>query len=237
MKRTYTASQFKYAKNWGAARKRRRISAARPVVRPVPGYTRTVGAYNRSMPRGVEKKYFNTTISNTGNMNAGAVLDSLLLIPQGTTDKKRIGNKIMVKNVNLKGAFSLDDQNTGIPYSGIIRVIVFIDKQCNGVAAGVADILEATEIYAWRNMDQVDRFTILKDKIYRVPCAPCNDLHTGPNLIPWKMGFKLNLPVHYSSTTGAITEIKSNNIGLLYVTDGSFLNVSAGSARVKFTDL
>jgi len=218
-----------------AAKRRRKVPSTRAMV--VPGYTRTVGSYARSLPNSVEKKYFNTTISNTGNMNAGVVLDSMLLIPQGTTDKKRIGNKINVTNINMKGAFSLDDQTTGIPYSGLIRVILFIDKQANGVTAAVLDILEAAEIYSWRNMDQVDRFQILRDKVYTVPCNVANALHTGPNLKPWKMSWKGNIPIHYASTTGAMTEIKSNNVGLLYVTDGAFVNVSAGSARVKFTDL
>lgn len=48
-----------------------------------PGFTRTVGAYARSLPGAIEKKYFDTNASNTADLSSGSVLNSLNLIPQG----------------------------------------------------------------------------------------------------------------------------------------------------------
>lgn len=203
----------------------------------MPGYTRTVGAYARSVPGAVEKKYFDSNIANSGDLSAGVVFNSCCLVPQGTTDVTRVGNKIMIKNINLKGTLTLDDQGTGSIPNGIIRIIVFIDKQANGATAAVTDILKTATFASFRNMDQVDRFTILKDKVYTIRCQSSNALHTGASAIYFAMSKKCNIPIHYSSTTGAITEIKSNNVGLLYIADGTQVNVASGASRVKFTDL
>lgn len=204
----------------------------------VPGYTRTVGAYRRAAPWSVEKKFFETSIVNTADVSGGVVLNSLCLIPQGTTDQTRIGNKITIKNINLRGYASNDDVAGAAYGGGHIRIILYIDKQANGATAGVTDILKTTNgIASFRNMDQVDRFVILKDKVVKVPILSTNALHTGTDNKIWKMNIKCNIVVHYSSTVGAITELRSNNIGLLYIADKATINAAEiGLARVKFTD-
>lgn len=202
----------------------------------VAGYTRNAGAYARSIPiRSTEKKYFDTSLADTSDHSAGIVLPSLCLLPQGTTDQKRIGNKVTIRNINLHLSGSLDDQGTGVFSDGCYRVIVFIDKQCNGAAAAVTDILNTANISSFRNMDQVDRFTILKDKMYVLPCRSTNVLHTISPLIRVNWSKKCNIPVHFSSTTGAITEIRSNNIGILFISNTVNEN-TGGIARIKFTD-
>lgn len=207
--------------------------------RVVPGYTRTVGAYGRANPRGplLEKKFLDTSIVNGSDCSAGTVLNTLNAVPQGTTDQTRIGNKITIKNINLHGFASMDDMTTGVFQDGILRVILYIDKQANGATAAVTDILKTAALASFRNMDQVDRFTILKDKTFLVPVRCTNALHTNQGYRPWKMNLKCNIPVHFSSTTGAITEIRSNNIGLLYITDSAVTNPAfVGTARIKFLD-
>lgn len=199
-----------------------------------------VKPYQRSVPNlSIEKKYFDSTISNITDISAGVIVNSLNLIPQGTTDITRIGNKVTVRNVNIT-AFAYNDDQAGGSYAGsFLRTILFVDKQANGATAAVTDILKTANIASFRNMDQVDRFIILKDKVTPIPVNSANALHTDVSSTMWKLSNKCNIPVHFSSTTGAITELKSNNIGLLMIADTATCNASTsiGTARVKFTDL
>lgn len=213
-----------------------------PSVSVTPGYTRTVGRYRRSLPNSLEKKYFDVFANNTAISTTGFILDSLNKVPQGTTDVTRIGNKINITNINFRIAFSLDDAGTGTLVNGHCRTIIYIDKQANGAAAAADDILITTgtpgqtALWKYRNMDQTDRFVILKDKIYSCDVISANVLHTAQGSSRWfKFSKKCDIPIHFSSTTGAITEIRSNNIGMLFVSDISTMNYTL-QTRVKFID-
>ena len=201
---------------------------ARPTFKP---------QYQR-IPNSFEKKFKATNVSNTADVSAGTVFSSLNLVAQGTGENNRIGNKMTVRNVNIYGLANMDDQGTGAFGSGNLRVILFIDKQCNGASAAVLDILETATLTSFRNMDQLDRFTILKDKVFPVPCRAANALHTDTGNRYWKMSKKCNVDIQYSSTTGVITEVKSNNIGLLYISDNAAVNAgNPANVRIKYTDL
>lgn len=142
-----------------------------------------------------------------------------------------------MKNINFKFAISKDDAGTGVYNNGNVRVILFMDKQCNGATAAVTDILKTASMVSFRNMDQVDRFVILKDKVYSTSNLTTNSLHTSAGAVYYSISKKCNEPVHFSSTTGAITEIRSNNFGLLYISDDATTNVALGNVRVKFIDI
>lgn len=212
------------------------FKAAPRATMVVPGYTRTVGAFARSRPGAIEKKYFETAIVSTTDMSAGIIVPSLNLVPQGTTDKTRIGNKINVVNLNMNFHFSQDDQTTLFFGNGPLRMIVYHDKQANGAAAVVTDILTTASILSFRNMDQVERFTILSDKLLNSPEVTANVAHTSNSVMYKRWAKKMNIPIHFSSTTGAITELKSSNIGVLLIAAVSTTNWTA-NCRIKYLDI
>jgi len=206
-----------------------------PKALVVPGYTRTAGRFARAN-NNLEKKYLDSGLGSSGISTTGTFVSTVIPVVQGTTDQTRIGNKITVKNFSIRCAMSMDDQTTGVIVDGHIRVIVYIDKQANGATAATTDILTTAALSSYRNMDTVDRFVILKDKWMQYKVTATNALHTGQGSGQWwKWSKKLNLPVHYAGTTGAITEIKSNNIGVLFISDLSTLNMSM-NCRTKFLD-
>jgi len=208
-----------------------------PIPRNLQGQVRTVGAYKRSLPGSAEKKYLDTTITNSADVTSGTVLSSLNLVPQGTTDVTRIGNKITATNINIHGIATLDSSLTA-PTAANFRVIVFIDYQANGATAAVTDILKTASIVSFRNMDQVDRFKILEDFVIRLTPGVIGSIASDNCNMRWAVNKKVNIPIHFSSTTGAITELKSNNIGLLFIADSALVNVTTlGIARVKYIDL
>lgn len=245
MKRTRAQAGLPYGHPIRIERRRQiailRRNNAQMRNRVVPGYTQTRGRYARANSTS-QKKYFDT--QDTNNVaTTGNVFASLNLIPAGTTDLTRVGGKCNISNLDVKFAFSLDQQASAVGgiLSGNVRFIMFIDTQANGATAAVADILTSASIYSFRNMDTVDRFRILCDKMYNV--TPQSAIWNGTTLYngvgatkyfkkSWK---KMNLPIHFSSTTGAITEIKSNNIGFLMISDNGGINYTL-NARVKFYD-
>ena len=86
-------------------------------------------------------------------------------------------------------------------------------------------------------MDNVDRFVILKDKTYTLnPPTQNAALGSCQTLREIKMNKKCNIPLEFSSTTGAITEIRSNNILCLFINAADNLTNFAFTVRVKYSD-
>lgn len=203
--------------------------------RGTAGYQRTVGAYRRSVPGGAELKYKDTTSLFTTDASTGQIAGTLNGIAQGTTDVTRIGNKITVTSIHLRLLVAVDDW-LGAYFNGVnCRIIVYVDRQCNGLAAAVTDILKTASILSWRNLDQADRFQILKDKIYTGTPGASNDAHSGACAKIYKWNKLIRVPIHFSGTTGATTEIRSNNIGILCISDTAAANCTIFS-RIRYLD-
>lgn len=254
--RTYRSSGRK-----GYKSKRGRASNAIAVVRapprtvPVaPGYTRTGGGFQFSAPGFSGKKYLDTTVG-AATATAGAILNSgtFLVVPRGVSKNERIGNDIVVTNVNVHGRLYMStayDENliaAGPPdavlFSDSVRMIWYIDHQCNGATCAVTDILETANIDSFRNMNNLNRFKILSDKRVDLNSGAGGAYSDGTNItfmrgsVDRKVGhaFKLQLPIYYSNTTGAISEIRSNNIGCLIISERAS-SLYDLTVRVKYVD-
>lgn len=224
-------------------------------LRVVPGYTRTGGAYARSVRRLPgqipQKKYMDWAPSlvtiPTANLTVlgtnTAANQGVNLVPQGTTDITRVGNKINICNIDLHYALSMaDDTVAGAIENANVRLMFILDKQANGSVPTGSDILNnGTSIADFRNMDTVDRFQILWDKNFTLqPTAAIYDgtnMHTSTGAFGWrkKRWAKLSVPIHFSNTTGAIAEVKSNNFILMGITDLANAKISF-KFRIKYYD-
>lgn len=245
---------------------KREKSGRKKKVHVVPGYTRVGGPYARSLPCGPEKKFLDTRINlavlgalGTATDATAAFTPGFLAIARGTGDTERVGNLICVKNFNFRGHLFYELVNAN--QSARVRVIFFWDLQANGAVPTIADLLEGPvadasnnvrkEIDGFRNLDNVARFKIIKDKTYTYNAT---SLVTGPYStaisLPVKVSWKGDMPVHYSSNTGAITEMRSENLSFVVFSDTgdagalvgpNFNPVSGwnlnGVGRVKYTDL
>lgn len=203
------------------------------------GYDRVGGFYGRYNKRGdTESKFFDTNVSfnfdATGEVPATG---QLTLIPQGVTESQRIGRKCTITSMQFKGHFSFAPA-AAAQASGIAYFYVILDTQCNGAAAAITDCFTSTNLsIALRNLANNQRFRILK-KIVMSFTSPAG-VTTAYNSIAKPVSFykKCNIPIEYSSTTGALTEIKSNNIFLIagsaQFTDD--LITAFGNFRLRFT--
>jgi len=206
------------------------------------GFVRTTGAYRRYQGSGgTEKKYKDTDLNLVAVAQTGTNMsNTLLVIPNGTGESERIGRKINVRAIYFKGVVVLLNQ-ASMTCANRIRIIVYLDRQCNGAAVTSTDLLQTAAIDSFYNLDNVDRFRMLHDKTFTLtsPSAvipSAGTIQTGTAMKNWKWSAMVNLPIEYSGTTGALTEIKSNNIGVFAIADANNFIELKYFCRVRYTD-
>lgn len=233
---------------WKGSKIRSRRSRAfymRPggVYRPTrSGRFRTGGYYGRysyGLGASPEMKFKDDT-ANFGTVDAtGEIVDSICEVAQGTTESTRVGRKITIKKIALRWLALLPSTSDPTQTSETIRIIIYKDKQCNGATATVTDILEGANWRSFNNLANKGRFTVMMDKRITLNCASgaydgTND-QFGECRRVGECYLDCNIPIEFDAGTGAITEIKSNNVGLLAIAADGIGTLSV-FWRIRFFD-
>jgi len=115
---------------------------------------------------------------------------------------------------------------------------IILDTQCNGAAAAAADVYVGSPIVTHINLANSSRFRIIKswDHVWN-PMAGVTTayINTTKYINFYK---KCNIPLQFSAATGAITEIRTNNLFLLAGASAAAIDdlVSInGNCRLRFT--
>lgn len=223
--------------------KRPRSAVRAAIAAVVPGYTRSGGSYGRygrlAALRGLmpEKKFFDTALSftfdSTGEVPATG---QLALIPQGDTESTRDGRKATIESIQIRGqaAFLPGASATA---AANVHLYVVLDTQTNGAAAAATDVFTSTNFSeAMLNLNNSGRFRILKH--INITLHPQAGVSAAFNTCVRQVEFykKCKIDMDWSSTTGAITEIRSNNIFLLAGSSASTDDLVnfAGNCRLRF---
>lgn len=192
-----------------------------------------------------EMKNFDTIQDNLPIDTTAENVTSLNLIPQGVTDNTRVGRKCTIRRITMKGYLSWDSTTMGAGTFAFaqVRLVLVLDKQANGGNPAWTDVYQAATVNSPRNLSNVNRFTVLKDW-HLTPTFPCvpNTAGTGVVIVcpmaKIKFNKKVNIPLEFSSTTGAITEIRSNNLTLMAMSlIGDDTHTLSAHWRVSFTDI
>lgn len=218
------------------------VAARRAVV---PGLTRTGGSYgrygNRARSMGFlpEKKYFDTALSftfdSTGEVPATG---QLTLIPQGDTESTRDGRKATIESIQIRAQLIFTPgAAASAAAADETHLYVVLDTQANGAAAAATDVFTGTNFAtAMLNLNNSGRFRILKHFVHSWNVQA--GVTTAYANLSKQIEFykKCNIDVDWSSTTGAITEIRSNNIFLMAGSGlGTDDTISCnGTARLRF---
>ncbi len=201
------------------------------------GFDRTAGAFRFSNSR--ELKFKDTDQTDAIVSASGAILSDTLIIAQGTTDSTRIGRQITLKSIGFKWSIKLPSSTTLTSTADTVRVMLILDKQCNGAAFAVTDILKTADLLSFNELNNKHRFRTLMDREYTLTASGIGGGETtndsGEDIIYDSFFKKVNLPIEYSSSTGAITEKRSNNIMCLVIsTDG--ICAFDGKIRYRYAD-
>ncbi len=205
------------------------------------GFYRKSGFYGRFQGRNAELKFHDLDIDDATVASGGTIVeDSCNTISQGVGESNRVGRKCTIKSINWRYLVNIPTQaGADGSNSDIVRVVLYLDKQANGAAAGVTDIFESDDFQSFRNLSNTSRFQILMDRTHDINVqalagdGAAND--SGDKFISGTFFKKCNIPIEYSSTTGAITEVRSNNIGVMvFGTQG--LAGLGSKMRLRFSD-
>lgn len=202
---------------------------------PVRKRRRTYKPYTTE--QAVETKFFDTTLSAVIDLTGEAIQPSLNLIPQSVTQSGRIGRKCTIVNIDYQGNVYWATMSAANYLGAMVKIAIVLDKQCNGAAPVWNDVYVNSDTYAFRNMSNIERFKVLKT-FYVQPCYGVNSFDAAtisapPTMIEYHK--KVSIPLEFSSTTGAITEIRSNNICVLAMSkSGDDVHTLESTARVKF---
>lgn len=194
-----------------------------------------------------ELKFFDThivvvTIPTSG----GIVFTSLNRIPQGITESTRIGRKCTIMKLNLRFSLTYTPGTTSSLRGQVARIIVYQDRQTNGADAVVLDFLETSKTESFRNLANTRRFHTIHDESYtfnRLTLATKFDANAwvSAQVNQWiEVNKSVNIPLEFDGATGAITELCTNNIGMIGVLHDSFDEGETnfhGTIRVRYTDM
>lgn len=208
----------------------------------VPGFTRKVGNYGRygasaarlGMPP--EKKFFDTALSFTFDLTGEVpATGQLSLIQQGDTESTRDGRIAIIKSVQIRGTVTYVPGAAANATTAAYMYLV-LDTQTNGAAASITDVFTSNVMDSnFINLNNSGRFRILKKWCWTfnagagVTAAYCSMLKTV------EFYKRCNIKMDWSSTTGALTELRSNNLFLMagsVATDD--LVTFNGNCRLRF---
>ncbi len=225
------------AQTYSPAPKRARFTAARKPW--VAGKSRTSGFYGRYSGRSGELKFHDVDLDDAVIAQGIQVTASINLIAQGVTESTRVGRKCALRSINWH--YNLTLPNVGnIGAGDVVRVVLFKDKQCNGATATNTGIWESDDFQSFRNLANSGRFEILMDRTHvlnRTSAGGNGTANDAPTQ-EWSFSFykACNIPLEFDSTTGAITEIRSNNLGVALMSKTGTESGFGSKFRLRFSD-
>lgn len=210
------------------------------------------GAFNT---RGEEMKYLDTVKANAdlpGGMPA-IWQTSINLIQEGVAENNRIGRKVVLKKVSLRGKIKLQPSTVTTDSADIVRILLILDKQCNGGTPANTEVFKgsgvaALDFYAFNNLDNVSRFVVLMDKWITLNAMSTvgGNSDTAEVFRMFKFNKKgLNIPLDFAPPAGspavtALAQVKSNNLMIFAsARDGGGVDAPVRMehfARIRFTD-
>lgn len=205
------------------------------------------GRYNRPQRRG-ELKFFDLLATNAAVDSTWEVMeDSIHHIAQGTGESERVGRRIILTKILLRYTFSLksiQNQGPGATSGGdTVRIVVYWDKQANGATATGAQLfVDTDELNTYRNMANNRRFKILMDRFVSLNPQSISEntdnLFSAQRNIAHGQWFKsCRIPIEFSSTTGAMAEIASNNIGIMAIAEQNQRSELKYYFRCRYKDM
>lgn len=211
------------------ARKKMRTSYGRKQQGLVPTYR---GFAPMSFGAG-EWKYLDTTTAVAVNTTGSITL--LNGMARGTTALTRIGQKINIKSIEIR-TVNFATLSTGI--NQVHRMFIVQDKQCNGAAPTISQILASTGTFAPRNLENRKRFRIMWDKFFVV--GPTANENANVVQVGYKKFRGRGLTVDYNTgNAGTVADISTNSLHFVV-----FGNIAAGTTagecsfyiRIRYTD-
>lgn len=174
----------------------------------------------------------------------------------GNAIQNRLGRRIRMVSLRIMGAI-FQVQNGAAPGDDFVHIYVVYDKQVNGTAYALADLLQscdrsgttATNTFASVNMSNSKRFKILRHTFMKIECPAgvsanqpaqeSTDFHKVQT-VDWYIPLK-GLDTQYNTgTAGTIADIQTGALFVMVLGANSAANTQYSlqyNARLRFQDL
>jgi len=154
-------------------------------------------------------------------------------IQQGATVYQRIGVKVLMRSIRLRGTL----QASAITALCHVRLAVIYDRQPNGAAPAIGDIYVdcngagGTSLSSSINITNKNRFTVLRDQL--IPMDPAQELTKE---VDWFIPCRLQS--EYKASGATIGDISTGSLILVAgaINAAGFTNFSNFRCRIRYED-
>lgn len=154
-------------------------------------------------------------------------------ISRGDDINEREGRKVIVTQIQMR-ATAQATAATGTPHT--CRFLIVTDRQCNGTALTIANVLDSVSTASHYNLANRERFKILADNVFTIGASAD---YWGRKAVVLKIP-GLSIPVTFGSgNAGTVADIMTNSIYIL----GMGSNAVGGTAgelylkvRIRYYD-
>lgn len=179
----------------------------------------------------IDTEYFGLIPTTLANVNTD--FGPINLIQQGDGESQRIGRKVQITSIHVKGYIENSFDQAG---AGSIRTAIVLDKVNDGQTSNALDVYQQTadpglESCAFRNLDRTDRFRVLKDEMHTFShhnsywAVSTAQFQCALERLPININIdKLNITTMYTLDTPSINAIVSNLISFWCWTDSVSAN-------------
>lgn len=183
----------------------------------------------------VDETHFDGVVTTTG------VIHSVVTIPQAATGVGHLGRQSNVVSLSLRGTLWLNASSAATAPTVSVRMIVFVDRQTNGVLATPAQLLSTVWVQSFLNLDNSERFHVLYDRVVALghDCGAYNGTtHVwGENSWPINLDFKdLCIPITFDAATGDVGDQTENSVVVLFISNIASLASVQYRTRVRYFD-
>ena len=199
--------------------------------------SRKKARYTKPMMPSPELKFLDTSSVSALVATAGVIhAPSLNLIAQGTGESERVGRKVTVRAIHGKIHFKMP-ASAATSNGAALRLMLVKDKQANGAAPAVTDVLQAASWLSFNNLDNGGRFQTLWEHVESLnPESGSGGTSRGVNNQFREFHITgVSIPIEYSGGVGVIGEVRSNNLFLLAISDAAQGDVVT-QCRLRYTD-
>lgn len=191
-----------------------------------------------------ELKNLDTLLNGTA-INSTATFTLLNGMVLGDTSITREGDEIHCTSIQFRNIYNMVATNLNADIN--VRHIVFWDRQANGAAPAITQLLDTSvitlAILAPYNRDFQERFKIVYDKTFRVFANLADPANAATEVVSSRVHKKakksLSRTTKYiaGQNAGTVADIASNSLFSCLVTDNGTANITVqGGFRLYFKD-
>jgi len=212
-----------------------------------------------------ERKYFDSQLANTTIQNSTTdwnnteddptTLNTLFAPILGDDFNNRTGRNVRLLSVKVRGEirYAVQTGQSTVDITPKIRVILYLDKQTNGVQAQGEDLIQsgsstAPSIDMFQNVNNFGRFKVLRDKSMSLTqpnlvaaTAAGNTIIQGANVRSFEFTYnwRKGLVIHFNNTNGGtVADIVDNSLHIIAnCTDNALASQINYKCRCCFLDL